>query len=199
MLFSNNGNYQNLTDKELVARYQDSGDVGCVVELFRRYQTQVFGVCLDYLKNVEDGKDAVMEIFIKVCASLLNEQVTNFKSWLFRVTVNYCIDKLREKKRRAVVKIDDNKIDELLWKTGNYVRPQDDLPEDNLEDKLIQKLLAAIPQLREEQRVCIELHYWEKKSYKEIAEITSFTWNEVKSHIQNGKRNLYNMLNHQRD
>ena len=67
------------------------------------------------------------------------------------------------------------------------------IEEGDVDGKLI-SLRDAINSLREEQRKCIELMYLEKKSYNEIAQMTGYSLTKVKSYIQNGKRNLKNML-----
>jgi RNA polymerase sigma-70 factor (ECF subfamily) len=57
-------------------------------------------------------------------------------------------------------------------------------------EKQFVALENAIEELSAEQKKCVDLFYLKEKSYVEIAEITGFTLNEVKSYIQNGKRNL---------
>ena len=57
-------------------------------------------------------------------------------------------------------------------------------------DLLLQKMEAAINKLNPDQQQCVKLFYLEKKSYSEVAEITGFTMLQVKSYLQNGKRNL---------
>jgi RNA polymerase sigma-70 factor (ECF subfamily) len=192
VIFSKKRPYQSLSEAELITRYQGAGNAAYAEELFRRYEPQVFGVCLDYLNNnMEDSKDATVEIFEKVCISLLKSKVANFKNWLYTVTINHCRDKLRRQRRQPEMIGDDEELEELLWKSGQFERHEDDEGESDQ----IHRLRAAMRQLPAPQKICLEKLYWEEKSYKEIAEITGFPENRVRSHIQNGKRNLRNMLN----
>lgn len=177
------------TDLELVQKYQDFGDVAAFEELFQRYCHLVYGACLKYFSNEEHSKDAVLEIFEKVMSKLDKQPVTNFNSWLYSITKNYCLDKLRKIKKQNEVAQENDKI------SKNIFMEFEDF--DNLyssDENWEEKLHAAINQLNEAQRRCIQLFYFKKKSYEDISKETGFDRKKVKSHIQNGKRNLKNLL-----
>ena len=175
------------SDEELIISYKKSKENRFIGELFERYTHLVFGVCMKYLKNEEDSKDAVMEIFEDLHYKLSDHDISNFKSWIYSVSKNHCLMILRKKKS------------EERMKEGVYENSQQDFMEsldlfhpinkENLNDK-IPKLKKGIELLKAEQKKCIELLYLQNKSYKEVAEITGYSMKKVKSYIQNGKRNL---------
>jgi RNA polymerase sigma factor (sigma-70 family) len=183
--------YHNLADEELIAEYFSNGQLKIIGELFKRYTHLVFGACLKYLKDEEKSKDAVMEIFESLAEKLKTHRVTNFKSWLYMVTKNYCLMLLRSDSSYARLKerIFYNSLSEIM-EINDQMHPLfGDDP-----DVMTANLNEALGKLKAEQGNCIRLMYLENKSYKEIAEITGYTLKEVKSHIQNGKRNLKNYL-----
>lgn len=175
-----------LPDHELILKYQVSRNPEVIAILFQRYTHLVYGVCLKYLDEQDDAKDAVMEIFEEMIDDLLKYEIHNFKSWLQSVTRNHCLMKLRKQKTRSGSFINvKEKSDE------RFVEIADDLhQEDVIEDYNPEDLGRILKTLKEPQRRCIELFYLEDKSYQEVSEITGYTLNEVKSHVQNGKRNL---------
>jgi RNA polymerase sigma factor (sigma-70 family) len=87
----------NNPDLELVSLFKESGDNSYIGELFKRYTHLIFGVCMKYLKDEEDSKDAVMQIFEKLPDDLKKHEITNFKGWLHSVAKNYCLMELRSK------------------------------------------------------------------------------------------------------
>ncbi len=179
-----------LSDIELIARYRESRDVAYPGVLFQRYAHLVLGICLKYLKNEEDSKDAAMELFENLTEMLVKHEITNFKSWLHTTTKNHCLMKLRKPEAKAIRRNLEG-VDESLFMEN----PESEhLIVEEMRDLQIRHLGTALPRLNEEQRVCIELFYLQGKSYQEVAETTGYSLNQVKSHIQNGKRNLKNFL-----
>ncbi len=177
---------KNTADTELVSRFRLSHNSDYVGELFQRYTHLVFGVCMKYLKNEESSKDAVMEIFEKLLVDLKKHDVDNFKSWLYSVAKNHCLMKLRKDKSQA------NHTDEYGKESLAIMENEEPLHLENGEEQgtLDKKLYEGIEHLKEEQKVCVELFYMQNKSYEETAEITGYTMKQVKSYLQNGKRNL---------
>ncbi|MFL5729578.1 MAG: RNA polymerase sigma factor [Cytophagaceae bacterium] len=176
-----------LSDEDLIARYKESGDTAYIGELYKKYTHIVLGVCMKYLRDREESKDAVMQIFEKLITDLKKHEVANFRGWLHMVARNHCLMKLRSKTQML-------DIDEVGEKLDNVVEFNQDLhPVDESEMQLVH-LEEAIGCLDEDQRKCVELFYLKERSYKDVADATGFTLNQVKSYIQNGKRNLKNYL-----
>jgi RNA polymerase sigma factor (sigma-70 family) len=172
-----------LSDEELVSAYRDGGDKALVGELYVRYSHLVYGVCLNYFRDRELARDAVLQLFEKLFVTLRNTQPENFKNWLGFVARNYCITELRK------MKVKQERNEDYLQGEETEVFQQND-EEPLKKEEQLKRLEKAVKDLGDDQRTCIELFYFRDKSYKEIAEITGYTENQVKSHIQNGKRNL---------
>ncbi len=188
--------YQELSDVELIARYQSTRTEAYFEELFARYQDKVFPICYKLLRNKEESQDACMEIFEKVRKALPQDQVDKFNDWLYVVIKNHCYDQIRKRRMRLITGIDDEEIEKILWKNGHCVRPE--YEENERQDKL-QEVEAALSRLDETQKICVDEFYCQGKSYKVIAEQTGYTLNQVKSYLQNGIRNLRIMLNQRED
>jgi RNA polymerase sigma-70 factor (ECF subfamily) len=175
------------SEEELIARYRDTGDLAFVGGLFDPYVHMVFGLCMKYLHDEDDSKDAVMQIFENILRDLKIHEVRNFKSWLYMVSKNHC---LKQKRRE---KLDQKYID--AGKTENSA-PVMEIEEvlahtiDQVDKKKNDDLHNAVAQLKGPQRQCIELVYLQEKSYKEVVELTGYEMGKVKSYVQNGKRNL---------
>jgi len=176
------------TDLELVERYKVTRDPVHLGTLFERYTHLCLGVSLRYLRNREDAEDAVMEVYERLTTALLKHEVANFKSWLYSVVANHCRMALRQRKGAPpTVEASEELLDALL--ASAPARQEDDEAESEME-----ALRAALAQLGEGQRRCLELFYLEGHSYAEVSRLGGYALNEVKSQIQNGKRNLKILL-----
>ena len=179
-------NISKLSDSELVAIYRDKGEKQVVGELYKRNTRFAFSICMKYLKDQETSKDAVMQIFEKLFDELKRHQVLNFNSWLYSVLKNHCLHIIRDNAYRQ------NQEKEVLNSYEVFMENQLHLYQDNDDDleERIDTLEMELCNLSHEQRICVELFYLKDKCYQEVSEITGYTMNQVKSHIQNGKRNL---------
>lgn len=173
--------YQDKEDKELLEYFYADRNNEWLGILLQRYTMLLFGVCMKYLKNEEEAKDGVQQIFLKVLNELPKYKVAYFKSWLYMVAKNHCLMKLRDKGKYTY------EINEQL-----LAAPQEtpDIIAAAEKDKKLDHMAAALLQLNKEQQECVSLFYLEKKSYQQIASVTGYSIMQVKSHIQNGKRNL---------
>jgi RNA polymerase sigma-70 factor (ECF subfamily) len=174
-------NYDNIDDKELLHRYNQDGNNEWLGILLQRYTMLLFGVCMKYLKNEEEAKDAVQQVFLKVIHELQKYKVEYIKSWLYMVAKNHCLMKLRDKGKITY------EINDRL-----HVAPNENLDISQLKEKenILEKMEQALKTLNKEQQLCVTLFYFEKKSYQQVADHTGYSLMQVKSHIQNGKRNL---------
>jgi len=173
-------------DLTLVARYRHTKDVEVIGILYQRYLHLVYGVCLKYLKDRQVAQDAVVQIFEKLMVDLPNQQINNFKPWLFVVTKNHCLMELRRMKSGARQEKDFQENASLFMESEPDVHPLDSQQGEVLTDALYD----CIQRLKQEQRDCIERFYLKEKCYQEISEELDLEMNKVKSYIQNGKRNL---------
>ncbi len=178
--------YLHLSDLELLQLYKLNGDAVIFGLLYKRHATMALGVANKYLQPEDDAKDAVMQVFEQLLQNINFHKIDNFKSWLYSVVKNFCLMKLRKEKNLTIVREEEGKnIFSVVEKEQLLHQDEVKLKENNLTN-----LEMAIETLNEEQKKCIELFYLQQKSYAEVVEITGYTLNNVKSFIQNGKRNL---------
>ena len=177
----NKNKYQHISDTELLNRFNADQDNEWLGILLERYTMLLLGVSMKYLKNEEEAKDAVQQVFLKAINELHKYKVEYFKSWIYMIAKNHCLMKLRDKGRFSA------EINDQALTTAAEPEASASFIE---KDKTLDNLAGAMLQLNKEQQQCVTLFYLEKKSYQEIAQQSSFSIMQVKSHIQNGKRNL---------
>ena len=99
------------SDEELLQQYRESCRPGYLEELYERYMPLVYGVALKYLKNVEDARDMVMQIYEELSGKLLQHEVKIFKGWLYVCVRNSCLAELRKRKGSFLVELDEQFMD----------------------------------------------------------------------------------------
>lgn len=172
------------SDSELLQQYLNTGNLEILGELYNKYIHLVYGVCLKYLNNREESKDAVNKIFENLITEIPKFEIQNFRTWLYVVTKNYCLMEIR--KNKADKKRFEKYSDDFFMESTDISHPIDEAPDSMLE----KHLKSCIEKLKKEQQNCIQMFYYEKKCYKEISLELNIEENKVKSYIQNGKRNL---------
>lgn len=172
---------QHIDDQELISRFRKDGNNEWLGILLQRYTLLLYGVCLKYLKQEEEAKDAVQQVFIKALDELQKYPVSYVKSWLYMIAKNHCLMKLRNKNGKTTD-----------WDDRYLAEPDETFDRDEMmqKERNVELLAKAMQELNDDQRLCITLFYLEKKSYQDIVEISGFSLMQVKSHLQNGKRNL---------
>jgi len=173
------------TDEELMNDYRSTGNLELLGELYSSYMHLVYGVCLKYLKKRDESKDAVMQIFEKIITEIPKQKIENFKGWLYVVTRNYCLMQLRSAKSQQ------QRFSEWANENAFFMENSNDLhPIDEDSSAIEEDLADCIKRLKDEQRECIRLFYFENRCYNEIAGRLMIDEKKVKSHLQNAKRNL---------
>lgn len=173
-----------LPDNELIERFRYSHDNQYLGELYTRYAHLVLGLCIKYFEDLDMAKDATMSIFELLLHELKRHHIDHFKSWLYTVSKNYCLQELRKKKSR-------NKKEDLFKDfLQDTMESELDMHPKEQKELLLLKMESLIPTLKYNQRLCLKMFYLEGKSYADISHDLNFSLKEVKSHIQNGKRNL---------
>ncbi|MFM2339175.1 MAG: hypothetical protein RL115_2368 [Bacteroidota bacterium] len=174
--------YQHITDQELLEKFYADHNNEWLGVLLQRYTLLLLGVCMKYLKNEEEAKDSVQQIFLKVIQELQKYKVAYFKSWLYMVAKNHCLMRLRDKPSKITTALTDS-----LSSTPDEETDKQTLLQN---DHTLSLMAAALKELSNEQAQCVTLFYLNKKSYQQISNETGFSPLQVKSYIQNGKRNL---------
>ncbi|GAB4230478.1 MAG: sigma-70 family RNA polymerase sigma factor [Ekhidna sp.] len=167
------------TEAEILKAYLEKGDPALIGNLFNQYMHLVYGLCLKYLKDRDDAQDMVMNIYEHISEKLLTKEVHHFKSWLYIISKNHCLMELRRRKPEIHSQLFMESVD------------PEHLNDEKVElEKDLNALEACIETLKKEQQECVKLFFLEKKSYQQVNEQTGLEIKKVKSHIQNGKRNL---------
>lgn len=182
-------NISKLSDEELLRHYVKSGDTEYFGELYNRYIPLLYGLCLKYLNDEDRAQEAVMQLFEDLIPKLSQYEIKAFKPWLYRVAKNHCLQLLRKENKEIPLDYTINVMesDEFLHL----------LSEEESSEEQLKALHHCMEKLPEEQRMSITRFFLEEMSYADIAEQTGFSLNNVKSYIQNGKRNLKNCIKKQ--
>jgi len=177
--------YDFLTDEELLLQFHNEQNQKAFEILYHRYAHLIYGTCLKYLKEKEASKDAMMEIFEQLITTKPPENLQSFSSWIYQLSKNKCLDQLKIKGVHT----------EILKKMPFEEKYLPNFMESRSLIRLNkEKLDNAISQLKEHQATCIRLFYFENLCYEDIKVRTGFEIKEVKSYLQNGKRQLSKLI-----
>lgn len=167
------------TDAECLQAFAQDGNKEWLGLVLDRYLLVLLGVCLKYLGNRSDAEDAVQQVCVKALTEWEKYPVEYPKSWLYKVAVNHCLMQLRKSK---------------LPVRSTDALPETTAPEEAAEraekEWFLEQIEQGLDALHPDQAHCLRLFYLEEKSYQEIVHCTTYSLMQVKSHIQNGKRNL---------
>ena len=176
--------YDHINDNELLNLYYSDKNQEWIGILLERYTLLLLGVCMKYLKDETEARDCVQQIFLKVLTEVGKYKIDYFKSWLYMVAKNHCLMRLRDRGAKTIKELNDY----------HGATIETDKQQLITNEKTFDLLEEALNELSEEQRQSVILFYLNKKSYQEISEKTGFSLMQVKSYIQNGKRNLKILL-----
>ena len=178
--------YEHISDDELLNNFYNDKDNKWLGVLFERYTLLLYGVAMKYLKNEEEAKDVVQQVFLKAITELHKYPVQYFKSWLYMVGKNHCLMKIRQQQGKQSTNITEDQLADDFDPMTVHRHIE--------KDKTLDLMNDSLNELSHEQKQCVTLFYLDKKSYQQIAEQTGYTSMQVKSYIQNGKRNLRSIL-----
>lgn len=176
-----------LDDQQLILTYQRQGDQRCLEELLKRYVPFIQRICRKYL-SVQDSEEMCMRILEKLLYHLNEIDAQCFTLWLHRLCRNECLMELRRRRRRHRALQHFNSV---RLKTCQSLGQEGD---DHSADKRARQILKAMERLPRAQRECLEMFYFQQRSYQQICHSRNCSYKEVKSHLQNGRRNLRRML-----
>jgi RNA polymerase sigma factor (sigma-70 family) len=170
-------------DEELVRQFQRSGDGECFAELFRRYRKRIYLACKGFFASGAAAEDATQETFLRAYRNMHRFFEGNFGAWLAHIARNVCIDQWR--KQRFETFGDGTEAAEMPA-AGS-------LDTDSELHFAVERLREEMEKLPPEQRACLQMKI-EGYSYEETALRTGLTVEAVKSHLQNGRRMLWQRL-----
>jgi RNA polymerase sigma factor (sigma-70 family) len=166
-------------DEIWIRCYCKTGNTFYWGKLYEKYKRQIFLRCVKLLHDKEDASDLTNETFIKAFENIEKYDLKRpFAPWLMQIANNLCIDLLR---RKTLIQFNPMKV-------NRNAKSADDISKRIENMELGEKILQAIRSLKGNQRRCFCLFYIHRKSYKEIAELTGYSYNDIRSYIQNGRR-----------
>jgi RNA polymerase sigma-70 factor (ECF subfamily) len=183
---------QSTDDFQLVEAFR-RGDEKAFEELVRRYQRQVANIIYLTLGNRDEIEDLTQEVFIRVYKSLARfEHDASVYSWIYRITVNLCIDEIRRKKIKRTLSLQwftDYKLEQER-KFKEKTTPADNV----LSEERRQMVREALLKLSPLHRTVIVLREYEDLSYEDIAKTLNISTQAVKSRIFRAREELRKML-----
>lgn len=182
----NSDRFSHISDSELLEKFYGDHNNEWLGILLERYTLLLLGVCMKYLKNEDDARDGVQQVFLKVIQELHKYKVEYFKSWIYMIAKNHCLMKIRDSQGKIPKEINEQVLAAPEVAEDRVSVANSDLALDVMDD--------ALNELSAEQKQCVTLFYLQKKSYQDISDMSGFTMLQVKSYIQNGKRNLKNII-----
>ncbi len=172
--------YQEQTDAEVIRAYLATQDARYFSQLYRRYANKVYGKCISILKNDAAAKDAMQDIFVKIMLNLGNfGEKSQFSTWVYSITYNYCIDAIRKKKKEKTMFSED------IERAPDVAA--DEVPDQFLLEMDMQNLKAVLEALPDSDRLILIMKYHDDMSIRDIAEILSKTESAVKMKIKRAK------------
>ncbi len=163
------------TDHELVAQIR-AGDQRAFVELIDRYKARIYHTSLRILGHREDAEEASQDTFVRAYRGLENfREDATFSTWIYRICVNACLNKLESRKRFKVQDIDKTPIEELPFTAS----PEAEFADEDLESRVF----SAVEKLPAKYRTVLVLYHIQHLAYQEIATIMQMPMGSVKTHL----------------
>lgn len=164
-----------------------------IKEIYDNHSVMVFNLCLNYLQNEHDAEEVTQDVFVKVYQQIDSfQQNSSIKTWIYKITVNQCLDFIKAKKRQKrfgfLFSITDN---------NEHLNDQDfNHPGVLLENKeATEHIFKQINQLPHNQKTALILKTMDELSQKEIADIMNISVKAVESLLSRAKANLKEKLN----
>ncbi len=173
------------SDDELLERYKQTKNQKWIAQLFGRYVHLIYGVCLRYSPDVREAEDLTMDIYQKVADKALTHNVRQFRSWVYMVSKNHCLEQIRKVTGQRT-----ETFDPAFMQLKEDFHPIDELTENEAKEMQYEVMENCLKQLNHLQRTSIDLFYYKNKTYLEIAGIIEDEVSQVRSYLQNGRRNI---------
>ncbi|MDR0444030.1 MAG: sigma-70 family RNA polymerase sigma factor [Treponema sp.] len=176
-------------DDQLIVSQIVSGQKDLFRLLVRRYERAVYGMGLSFFRNTEDASDFTQEVFLKVYRNLSRfEGRSRFSTWLYKIAYNTAVNGVN--RRKEYQSLAEEEADKL--NTGGT--PCDTPERILLRNAAREAVQAAMTELPERFRICVDLFFFYDRSYQEIEVITGFPVNTIKSHVFRAKKLLREKL-----
>ncbi|NNE28622.1 MAG: sigma-70 family RNA polymerase sigma factor [Saprospiraceae bacterium] len=180
---------ESLSNEQLVEYYQASSDKEAVSLLVQRNYHLIYGACIKILGSQDDAKDVCLDICESLFQKLNSGKIEKFNKWLFSVCNNRSISFIRSKEVRRKHEANSQST---IMPTDNYVEKamHEGLSVDPTQSDPVDRLEELLNKLPPKQKTCLQMFYFKRMSYSDIAKETRQEVKQVKSYLQNGKRKL---------
>lgn len=178
---------ENLSEENLLSQYRKTGDTYWLGQILQSHTVLLLGVAMKYLKDTDAAADAVQSVFLKALTHFPSEEMRNVKGWLYILVRNHCLQVLRDR----VYLLPEESLATVSGNTDGETEAWE-------REYTLQQLEESMGRLSAEQQKVIDLFYLQRKSYAEVQALTGYTFGQVKSYIQNGKRALRILLQSKR-
>lgn len=169
-----------LSDEEIIEYYLHTQKGSYFSVLYERYSKKVYGKCLSMLKSQQSAEDAVQEIFLKVMVNLSKfSGKSKFSTWLYSITYNFCIDKIRKEKKRLGQSVED------INAYGDIV--DDEIDDAEILETNIARLKIILDRIPQDDRAILMMKYLEEFSIKDICGVLNKSESAVKMQIKRAK------------
>jgi RNA polymerase sigma-70 factor (ECF subfamily) len=191
---------EQVSDRRLIEACQ-RGDREAFRELFDSHKDRVWTVALRFTGDESAARDVTQQVFLKLFTSIAGfRHESNFKTWLYRLVANECMDEFR--KRRRLISFDSFRSDDRDEDHGEVDMKdwrQEPLQEERLARlEISDAVLAALMQLKPKLRMAIVLKYFEDLSYEQMADALGCSMGTVASRLNRGHKALARKLAHLR-
>ena len=182
-----------MSDADIIKEYLRTQNPSFFSILYRKYAGKVYGKCLSILRNEDEAKDAVQDIFVKIMLNLGNfGEKSQFSTWIYSITYNFCIDLIRKRKKEKTLFSDDiERVPDVA---------EEDVPDEFMREMDIKYLKQVLEELSTGDRIILLMKYQDELSIKEIADTIDKTESAVKMKIKRAKhkaQELYLKLSNQ--
>jgi RNA polymerase sigma-70 factor (ECF subfamily) len=179
---------------EALVRSAQKGDLNAFEELVARHRDKIYGRAFSMMRNEEEAVDLSQEAWVKAWQKLSQfEGESSFATWLTRITINLCLDRIRKQKRQRT-----ESIEEMNEESGGVERQMPVVtvnPTERLErGELRQRIDKALDQLSEAHRTVLVLHEFEDMEYKNIAKTMNCSIGTVMSRLFYARRKMASLL-----
>jgi len=185
--------FMEISDKQLVSNYL-KGDEKSLEILIKRYLNPIYSFVYYYINNQEEAEDITQEVFIKVWRNLKKfDRSKSFKTWIFSIAKNTCIDNARKKQKEIPFSKFENKNGKNM--VSETIIDKSLLPNNILEKKDIIKLLnSKIKKLSKKYRQVLILKHNEGLTFQEISDILKEPLNTIKSRYRRALLHLKEII-----
>jgi RNA polymerase sigma-70 factor (ECF subfamily) len=186
------------SERSLIEACQ-SGDREAFRELYDAHKDRVWTIALRFTGDDSAARDVTQQVFLKLFTSIAGfRHESNFKTWLYRMVANECMDEFR--KRRRLIPLDifgPAERDEDRGEAEMKEWREEPLQEGRLARlEISEAVQAAVMQLKPKLRMAIVLKYFEDLSYEQMAEALGCSMGTVASRLNRGHKALAQKLAH---